>query len=65
MKKNVPLRIELFEKGMTITELAKKSRVPRPYISMTLHGRMLLEPEQERRIAEALGCETKRLFGNN
>ena len=62
MKKNSKLKVMLFERDITLRELAEQTGVPRTYISLSINGRFNLEPQQERKIAEALGVSLRDVF---
>ena len=62
MKRNVALRMAIFETGKTITEVAKESKVHRSLLSMATTGRYILDDEQKERVAAALGKPVDELF---
>jgi len=62
MKKNLHLKMALFEQGVTQDQLAKETVIPRSYISQAIHGRYVMDDEQKIKISEMLGLSTKELF---
>lgn len=57
MKKNRKLKMALFDRGITQSQLSRTTGIPKAYISQAIHGRYILDPEQLRKIAGALGMD--------
>ena len=48
--------------GLTLSEVAERSGIPRPTLSSLLGGHHRATVTQARRIADTLGCRTETLF---
>jgi len=61
-EKNRKLFLYLFDHDITQSELAKRSGVSIPLISMNIKGRYKMDTEQKQKIANALDCEVNEVF---
>lgn len=62
MIKNSKLKIEMFKQGVSQEQLSLSTGIPRSYISLTINGKFNLDHEQQKKIAQALGCKRQDLF---
>ena len=60
--KNVKLRNAIFEAKLTQRDVAKKTKIPESQLSMSIHGRFILDEIQKARIAKLLGKPINQLF---
>ncbi len=60
--KNVKLKLALYEKGITQSELSKKTKIPSSYISLAISGRLNLTSAEEKQIADTLNMKVLELF---
>ena len=59
---NVPLKIEMARKGLSVTKLAQKAEVGRVYLSFAVNGRNALKPDEKIRVANVLSVPTEHIF---
>ncbi len=51
----------MFEKGIPQKEVAKRTGIPAPIISMYLNGRYILDQQQIKKLADVLNCPIDKL----
>jgi len=61
-KKNRKLFLYLFDNDITQSELAKRSGISIPLISMNIKGRYAMDNDQKQKIANALDCKVEEVF---
>lgn len=59
---NSKLREAIFKAGLTQSQLAEISEIPRQYISLHINGRFILTDTQKERIADVLSMSLSELF---
>ncbi|MFC1798353.1 helix-turn-helix transcriptional regulator [Thermodesulfobacteriota bacterium] len=60
--KNSKLKVKLFELKISQKVLSEQTGIPRPYLSLAIHGRYVLDFKQKQKIAGALGCQLQDIF---
>ncbi len=59
---NVKLKIAIFENGLSQRELAKRTKIPESFISMSIHGKYNLDPVQRAKISKEIGKPESEIF---
>ena len=65
IKRNVKLKAAMYVSGKTQTLISKETGIPESYLSMACSGRLNLNPEQQVKIANAVGLTVNKIFPSN
>ena len=63
MKTVSTLKLQLFARGISQTQIARKAGVHRSYICAILNGRQSASPKVKKAFCEVLGMNENQLFG--
>ena len=59
---NLKLRLKIHEREITQTALSKESGIPRGYINGAIMGRVILSPQEKKKVAHVLNCKISEIF---